>query len=173
MLIASSKSQCVKGASHQPVITSGCLIISHTCLPCLPHEKTLLFWRDLVVIGREVSWEKWETSELERWERCMSGVSWQGGKGGRIVRWHGQRGGNVVRWQFAKGGRVVRWQGEKVGRVVRWQGGRFLVIFRDGECRVRSRFHLFAYDANQQNEGAGCVQDICVWSQGWKDSQWI
>ena len=140
MLIASSKSQCVKGASHQPVITSGCLIISHTCLPCLPHEKTLLFWRDLVVIGREVSWEKWETSELERWERCMSGVSWQGGK---------------------------------VGRVVRWQGGRFLVIFRDGECRVRSRFHLFAYDANQQNEGAGCVQDICVWSPGWKDSHWI
>ena len=57
MLIALSKSQCVMGASYQPAITSGCLIISHTYLPCLPHEKTLLFWRDLFVIGREVSWE--------------------------------------------------------------------------------------------------------------------
>ena len=37
----------------------------------------------------------------------MSGVRWQGGKGGRIVRCHGWRGGNVMRWQIGKGGRVV------------------------------------------------------------------
>ena len=45
------------------------------------------------------------------WERCVSGVRWQGGKGGRIVRWHSQRGGNVIRWQFGKSGRVVSREG--------------------------------------------------------------
>ena len=48
-----------------------------------------------------------EWSEVARWERCVSGLRWQGGKGGRIVRWHDRRGGNVMRWQFGKGGRVV------------------------------------------------------------------
>ena len=43
------------------------------------------------------SWEKWESSELGTWERCVSGVRWQGGKGERIVRWHSRRGGKVVR----------------------------------------------------------------------------
>ena len=58
----------------------------------------------------------------------MSGVRWQGGKGGRIVRWHSWRGGKVVRWQFGKngggGGRGgVRWQGGKdgSGEVARWE----------------------------------------------------
>ena len=72
------------------------MTISHMCLPCLPSERTLLFWRDLFVVRREVSWERWESSEL--------GVRWQGGKGGRIVRWHSPRGGKVVRWEFGKGG---------------------------------------------------------------------
>ena len=39
------------------------------------------------------------------WERCVSGLRWQGGKGGRIVKWHGQRGGDVMRWQIGKSGR--------------------------------------------------------------------
>ena len=54
-----------------------------------------------------MSWERWESSELGRWERCIGGVRWQGGKGARIVRWHGRRGGNVMMWQFGRGGRVV------------------------------------------------------------------
>ena len=46
------------------------LAISHTCLPCLPGGRTL-FWSDLLVTGKVVSWERWEGSEqgrLERWE---------------------------------------------------------------------------------------------------------
>ena len=54
-----------------------------------------------------MSWERWESSELGRWERCISGVRWQDGKGGRIVRWHGRRGGNVMMWEVGRGGRVV------------------------------------------------------------------
>ena len=41
----------------------------------------------------------------------MSGVRWQGGRGGEIVRWHGRRGGTVMRLQFGKGGRVVSREG--------------------------------------------------------------
>ena len=29
-------------------------------------QRTLLFWRYLFVVGREVSWERWESSELGR-----------------------------------------------------------------------------------------------------------
>ena len=35
----------------------------------------------------------------------MSGVRWQGGKGGRIMQW------KVVRWQFGNSGRVVSREG--------------------------------------------------------------
>ena len=63
-------------SSHQSVFMNGCLIISHTCLPCLPSGRTLLFWRGLFVVERKVSWETWESSELRRWERFMSGVRW-------------------------------------------------------------------------------------------------
>ena len=35
---------------------------------------------------------------------------------------------------------------------------------------MRPRFHLFVSNANQQNEGAGCVQDIFAWPQGQKVS---
>ena len=81
MLIALAKSRSVRGASHQAAFMSGCLTISHICLLCLLSERMLLFWRDLFVVGREVSWERWECSEPGRWEKCMSGVRWQGGKG--------------------------------------------------------------------------------------------
>ena len=86
----------------------------------------------------------------------------------RVVRWQGGNGRRIVRRQDRRGGMLVRWQVGKGGRVVRWQGWRFLVLF---EGRGRSpRFHLFVSDVNQQNEGAGCVQDILAWLQGWKDS---
>ena len=52
-----------------------------------------------------------EWSGVAMWERCVSGVRWQGGKGGRIVRWHSQRGGNVIRWQCGKSGRGVSREG--------------------------------------------------------------
>ena len=80
---------------------------------------------------------------LGRWERCMSGVRWQGG---RIVSWHSQRGGKIMSWKFGKD--------EGGGGLVRWQGGRFPVLFNSGGRRVRPRFHLFVSDANQRNEGA-------------------
>ena len=55
----------------------------------------------------------YEWSEVARWERCVSGLRWKGGKGGRIVRWYDRRGGNVMRRQFGKGGRVVSRKGRK------------------------------------------------------------
>ena len=42
MLIASAKSWSARGASHQPAFMSGCLTISHTCLPCPPGKGSLL-----------------------------------------------------------------------------------------------------------------------------------
>ena len=54
----------------------------------------------------------------------------------------------------------MRWQGGKYERIVRWQGGRFPVLFKGEGRRVRLRFHFFVSDANQRNEGEGCVQDI-------------
>ena len=39
MLVASAKSQSVRGVSHHPVFMGSCLAISHTCLPCLPSER--------------------------------------------------------------------------------------------------------------------------------------
>ena len=53
----------------------------------------------------------YEWSEVARWEKCVSGVRWQDGKGGRIVRCHGWRSGNVMRCQFRKGWRVVSREG--------------------------------------------------------------
>ena len=54
-----------------------------------------------------MSRERWESSELGRWKRCIGGVRWQGRKSGRIVSWYGPRCGNVMMWQFGRGGRVV------------------------------------------------------------------
>ena len=41
VLIASTKSRSLRGASHQPAFMSGCLTICHTCLPRLPSERML------------------------------------------------------------------------------------------------------------------------------------
>ena len=133
LMIASAKSQSARGASHQPAFMSGCLTISHTFLSCLPSESRLLFWRCLFVVGREVSWERWEGGELGRWERCMSGVRWQGGKGARIVRWHSRRGGKVTRWQFGKGGRVVSMEGVMVFKDK-------IVLHSSREAKSKQRF---------------------------------
>ena len=42
-LIASAKPRSARGASHQPAFMSGCLTISHTCLPCLRGKGLLLY----------------------------------------------------------------------------------------------------------------------------------
>ena len=47
MLIAWVKFQSARETSYQPAFMSDCLIISHTCFPCLPSGRTLLFWNDL------------------------------------------------------------------------------------------------------------------------------
>ena len=52
MLIASAKSLSARGASHHPAFMSGCLTISDTSLPCQPSERTLPFWKHLLVVGR-------------------------------------------------------------------------------------------------------------------------
>ena len=53
---------------------------------------------------------------------------------------------------------------------MRQHSGRFLVIFKGGRRRVAPRFHLFVSDVDQQNEGAGWVQDYFAWPERQKDS---
>ena len=136
MLIALAKSWSVSGASHQPAFMSSCLTVRHTCLPCLPSEKMLLFWSDIFVIWRVVSWERWvsselgrweraEGSELGRWERCVTVVRWQSGKGGRIVRW--------------KSSEVARWEGWYSSEVVTWEVPIFIQEWgTQGESKISS-----------------------------------
>ena len=80
VIIASTKSWNVRGASHQPAFMTSCLTVSHTCLPCLPSERKLLFLRDLFVIWRVANWEMWEISELGSRDRGRV-ASWGCGKG--------------------------------------------------------------------------------------------
>ena len=54
----------------------------------------------------------------------------------------------VVTWEGGKGGRIMRWQGGKGGRVVKWEGGRFLVLFLMLVKGMKGRS-----DVNQGNEG--------------------
>ena len=69
MLIASAKTWGARGATHQSAFMSRFLTISHTCLSCLTSGRTLLFWSDLFVVGRVLSWERRESNELKRWEK--------------------------------------------------------------------------------------------------------
>ena len=80
MMVVLAKSQSAREASLQPAFMSGCLAINQMYLPCLLSERRLLFWRCLFVVGRQVNWDRWEISELGRWERCMTGVKQQGEK---------------------------------------------------------------------------------------------
>ena len=61
------------------------------------------------------SWKRWESSELGRCRRCVSGVRWQGGK----------------RWENSVVAQSESWEGSEMeerrrggGGVVRWQGGK-------------------------------------------------
>ena len=93
-----------------------------------------------------------------------------GKKDGRVSSWQGGKGGRGMRWQSGNSGRVVRWQDGKGGKVVSQEGGKYLILFKDGGRRVRPRFHLFASDVNEGNEGAEWVEDFLASQQEWKDS---
>ena len=86
MLIVWAKSGGARRGSHQPGFMGSCLAISHSCLLCLTSGTTLLFWNNLFVVWRVVSWE--------------------GGRCGRVMSCKGWKGGKVVSW---KGGRMVSW----------------------------------------------------------------
>ena len=58
-----------------------------------------------------MSTSHWEGGELGRWERCVSGVRWQGGKGETIVRWHGEECNGVAIWERWEGSEERRWDG--------------------------------------------------------------
>ena len=62
---------------------------------------------------------------------------------------------------------VARWERWESSEVARWEVPGFI---RGWRTQGESKFYLFISDVNQQNEGAGCVQDILAWPQGWKDS---
>ena len=70
------------------------LTIIHACLPCLPSGRTL-FWSDLLVAGKVVSWERWDGSEYGRWER-WEGSELEDGKAERVVGWEDGKGGRIV-----------------------------------------------------------------------------
>ena len=68
----------------------------------------------LFVVGREVSWERWESSELGRWERCMIGVRWL-----RWERWENSEVARSERWERNEAAIWERWEGSEQGR---WDG---------------------------------------------------
>ena len=57
----------------------------------------LLFWSDLFVVGRMVSWERWDSTELERWESAEGNELGMLKRYVRVVRWHGGKSGRVAR----------------------------------------------------------------------------
>ena len=89
-------------------------------MPCLLSGR-ILFWNDLLVAGKVVSWERWEGSKLGKWER------WEGSE--------------LASWE--------RWLGGKGGRVESWQCGRLLVLYKVRGCRVSPRFYFFVSDVNK------------------------
>ena len=73
-----------------------CLTISHACLSCLLSGLTL-FWSDLLVAGKMVSWERWDNSEYGRWERRER---WESSE---LGSWEGSGLGKWERWEDSKG----------------------------------------------------------------------
>ena len=57
--------------------------------------------------------------------------------------------------------------------MVRPEGRGFLVLFKDGECRVTPRFHFFVSEVNQGKEKAGWIEDSFLWTQEWKGPPFI
>ena len=93
------------------------ILVTCVCPVYLGSERRLLFWRCLFVVGRKMSWERWDSSKLGRWERCMTWVKWQGGKcvsvewGDKLGRVTEQRGDTIrevgTQWDGNLG--KVRW----------------------------------------------------------------
>ena len=110
MLIASTKCQSSRVASHQLASMSCHLTIGDTCLPCLFSQRRLLYWRCLFVVGREVSWEGGKGVWLERSDKAGKVCEWS-----EVTSWEGWENNEVVQWE--------RWEHNK-GVVIgeRWEG---------------------------------------------------
>ena len=59
-----------------------------------------MFWSDLLIAGKVVSWERWDGSEHGRWER------WKSSELGRWGRWEDSE---LGRWERWKSSEVARW----------------------------------------------------------------
>ena len=140
MVIASAKSQSLRGASHQPALMVSFLTIGHTCLPCLPSGMVSHCFPGFTEVGSSCHSRKWVWSS--RPKLCCHL------QGSKML---------VGGWWRGTGGKVMRWQGGKGRRVVRWEDGRFLVLFKGGEDSVSPRFYLFVSDVNQGVKGRSDV----------------
>ena len=70
-----------------------------------------------------------ELSWVTSWERCVSGVRCQDGKGGRIARWHGWRGGEAC-------------NGKACNEVAIWERWGAAVVRREGGIEFKDKFVL-------------------------------
>ena len=84
-----------------------CLTIINACLLSLPSGR-MLFWSDLLVAGKVVSWERWDGSEHGRWER------WKSSELGRWGRWEDSELGRWERWKSSEVARLDRLEGSEV-----------------------------------------------------------
>ena len=57
---------------------------------------------------------------------------------------------------------VVAWGRKSCIGLAKIASFMFLVLFKDGRCKVSPRFYLFVSDVNQGNYKAGWVQDSLV-----------
>ena len=118
------------------------LLVTHACPVYLVEER--YFKVILLVAGKVLSWERWESSE--------QGGGWKGS--GRVVCWEGER---IVSWEGGKGGRAVSWKGAKGERIVRRQGWRGC---KTGEFGEQCCGKL----AKVQEGGGGC-EEVARWER--------
>ena len=71
-----------------------------------------------------MSWERWESSELGRWERCVSGLRWI-----EVARWE--------RWENNEEAQLERWERNEVAI---WEKGR--VVSREGRMEFMDKIVL-------------------------------
>ena len=62
---------------------------------------------------------------------------------------------------------MARWERCKKGKVT-WVGGSWFIQGRG--MQGESKTSCFFSDVNEGNKGAGWVEDLLAWPQGWKDS---
>ena len=88
MVIASAKSQSMRGASHQPALMVSFLTIGHTCLPCLPSGMVshcflvLLKWEVPAILGNGCEVQGQNYVAISREVKCW----WEVGDVGQVER---------------------------------------------------------------------------------------